>query len=167
MGKHEAFHLQLGTNVYFVMAGDIFVGRSPETVKTTLGSCIALTAWHPQLKLGGMCHYLLHKPSRQERSKLANYYGENALSDMENRLQKHAPLNEYKFGLYGGGSLFFKEFEGEGIAQANIDHAMNWLNTKKLSLQSYSIGGCECRTISLCLQSGEITLKVYSHYRHN
>lgn len=80
--KHEDNCLHIGSNVYFVMAGDIYVGQAPECLKTTLGSCIALTAWHPVLKVGGMCHYLLSKPSRGEKKKPAWYYGDSALQEL-------------------------------------------------------------------------------------
>lgn len=147
------------------MAGDIYIGLSPERLKTTLGSCIALTAWHPVLKVGGMCHYLLSKPSRGEQKKPAWYYGDSALQELELRLQTYAPLHEFEFGLFGGGSLFFREYEKEGIAYANIEEALGWLDAKNIELKNFSVGGCECRSLCLDLQNGEIHLKVYSHQR--
>lgn len=39
--------------------GELFFGKEDVVVKTLLGSCIAITLWHPEQKQGGMCHYML------------------------------------------------------------------------------------------------------------
>jgi len=39
--------------------GDWWFGGGDTRARTVLGSCIAITLWHPQLRVGGMCHYML------------------------------------------------------------------------------------------------------------
>ena len=46
--------------------GELFFGKEDVVVRTVLGSCIAITLWHPEQKQGGMCHYML--PSRRNPS---------------------------------------------------------------------------------------------------
>ena len=43
----------------FLQPGEIFFGDSSTRIRTVLGSCVAMTLWHPQRKVGGMCHYML------------------------------------------------------------------------------------------------------------
>ena len=42
-----------------LMPGDFVFGNSELKLKTLLGSCVAITLWHPDKKIGGMCHYML------------------------------------------------------------------------------------------------------------
>ena len=49
-----------------LMPGELWSGRGAASVRTLLGSCVALTLWHPRLRVGGMCHYLL--PRRQRKA---------------------------------------------------------------------------------------------------
>ena len=36
--------------------GEWFFGQSPNRISTLLGSCVAVTVWHPILRCGGLCH---------------------------------------------------------------------------------------------------------------
>lgn len=48
---------------YCADAGRYIFGDSHTRVRTLLGSCVAIVVWHPQRKIGGMCHYVL--PNRK------------------------------------------------------------------------------------------------------
>jgi Chemotaxis protein; stimulates methylation of MCP proteins len=43
----------------FLQPGDWYFGDRDTRIRTLLGSCIAITIWHPRLLVGGMCHFLL------------------------------------------------------------------------------------------------------------
>ncbi len=43
----------------FLNPGEFFFCESNCQIHTLLGSCIAITLWHPILKIGGMCHFVL------------------------------------------------------------------------------------------------------------
>ncbi|MFM2120003.1 MAG: hypothetical protein RL722_1471, partial [Pseudomonadota bacterium] len=52
-----------------ILPGQLWFGPGGErapVLRTLLGSCVAVTLWHPGRQLGGMCHYLL--PARQHGS---------------------------------------------------------------------------------------------------
>ena len=51
----------------FLQPGEFYFGEGKTRVRTLLGSCVAITLWHPRLHLGGMSHYVL--PNRQHRKK--------------------------------------------------------------------------------------------------
>ena len=44
--------------VISLLPGELYFGQR-HLLKTLLGSCVAITLWHPQRQLGGMCHFLL------------------------------------------------------------------------------------------------------------
>jgi chemotaxis protein CheD len=43
----------------FLHPGEYAFGDAQTRIRTLLGSCVAITFWHPVLKTGAMCHYLL------------------------------------------------------------------------------------------------------------
>lgn len=152
----------MGGDTYFVMAGEVYVGSVPRFLKTTLGSCVAMVCWHPELKLGAMCHYLLSRQAGEFLTKPENFYGNFALQNMKALLLKKAPLREFEFSLYGGGSLLHKEYDNKGVAKKNIDLAQTWLDNNNIEVKLSSVGGSDCRSICLDLSDGSISLKSYA-----
>src|SRR5262245_20243998 len=49
----------------FLQAGEFYFGGEKTRIRTLLGSCVAITVWHPKLRIGGMSHYML--PRSEER----------------------------------------------------------------------------------------------------
>ena len=45
--------------VMHLQPGELIFGRGRGTIQTLLGSCVAVTLWHPQRRLSGMCHFVL------------------------------------------------------------------------------------------------------------
>lgn len=39
--------------------GEFHFGGANTRIQTLLGSCVAITLWHPIRRIGGMCHYML------------------------------------------------------------------------------------------------------------
>ncbi len=39
--------------------GQFYFGSGRTKIRTLLGSCVSIAMWHPRLKIGGMCHYML------------------------------------------------------------------------------------------------------------
>src|SRR5439155_18563598 len=40
----------------FLQPGEWYFGDADTRIRTLLGSCVAITMWHPRRCLGGMCH---------------------------------------------------------------------------------------------------------------
>lgn len=150
----------------FVMAGEVVVTDKAQTLRTTLGSCAAVIAWHPQKKVGGMGHYLLPKTQGHSLRKPDNFYGELALNNLKFKLVRFAPLRSYQFWLTGGGSMLTGEpgsvLGDSGIAQQNIDMALEWAELNLLTFKTQSVGGNMCRTVSFCVNQGELSIKSYT-----
>ncbi|MFO1298295.1 MAG: chemotaxis protein CheD [Rubrivivax sp.] len=63
---------------------------------------MALTLWHPRLRVGGMCHYLLPKRQRKDSEPLDGRFGE-AVPAMISELERHGcKSRELVAHLYGG-----------------------------------------------------------------
>lgn len=44
-----------------LLPGNLYFSEQEHEIQTTLGSCVGITFWHPKLKIGGMCHFVLPK----------------------------------------------------------------------------------------------------------
>jgi chemotaxis protein CheD len=141
--------------------GDWYLGNEYESLATVLGSCVAVTAWHPELKIGGLCHYVLPAvPSSQRHldpfhNDSAGRYGKTALILLKKEMLRHAPLKEYKLGLFGGSDTL----SNYGIGKQNLFYAQQWLYDEKLSVDQKDIGGLISRALVLQLDTGAIDIK--------
>jgi chemotaxis protein CheD len=89
--------------------GHFHFGGGRTKIRTLLGSCVSITMWHPRLKIGGMCHYLL--PRRGSCGiAIAAPQGNYADGAMELFMQelRHTGTrpSEYIVKLFGGGCMF-------------------------------------------------------------
>ncbi|WP_444995670.1 chemotaxis protein CheD [Aliikangiella sp. IMCC44359] len=143
----------------FVHPGEIAFRSAPLKIETLLGSCVAITVWHPKLLVGGMCHYLLPLPLNETGNKNNYRYASYALQELVERMQKCAEINEFYFGCFGGSEMI-ESNRAEAVGKVNINFALNWLNEKKVRIVSQSVGGKSYRKLCLCLTSGIIDINV-------
>lgn len=156
---------------YSIHPGEWYFGDEYERLHTVLGSCVALTAWHPVLKLGGMCHFLLaSEPVQSKREGALRQgvtgdcrYAIHALAQMKRAMLAYADVAEYQLGLFGGGDMF--SFRAStSIGQDNIAYACQWLRREKLQPTQTDVGGHISRSLMLLIPTGEVHLK---HYQMN
>jgi len=162
--------------LHSIHPGEWYFGVEYERLHTVLGSCIALTAWHPTLKIGGMCHYLLAvEPSKknnvvaskefnQQRNMVGDCrYASNALEQMKRSMHAYADMNQFQIGIFGGGDMFAYSTP-TSIGHDNITYARQWLMREKLKPIHVDVGGSISRSLMLVIPTGEIQLK---HYEMN
>lgn len=149
--------------LHSIHPGEWYFGTEYERLHTVLGSCVALTAWHPRLKLGGLCHYLLAKPAEPKLTARDCRYAGNALEQMKLAMMAFADPAEFELGLYGGGDMFAFS-SPTSIGADNIQFARTWLAQEKLQPRQIDVGGNISRSLTLVIPTGEIQLK---HYQMN
>lgn len=149
------------TEIY-LQPGEYYFGGGRTRVRTILGSCVAITLWHPTLLIGGMCHYLL--PSREDtrrRDRLDGRYGEEALNFLLKETVRHdTELREYQIKLFGGGRMFPA---GKGpaidIGARNIAKAQNMLKQFGCVVQAEHVGGYGHRSLVFDVWSGDVWMR--------
>ena len=143
--------------------GEWYFGNEYSSLYTVLGSCVALSVWHPTLKLGGLCHYLLaRQPGNSNdpallRNEGAGRYASSVLPLLKQAMRRYSLLGEYQLGLFGGCDAFVNSV----IGKQNILYAQAWLQDHQLHLTYSDLGGTSSRTLALNLDSGAIDLKHY------
>ena len=86
----------------FLMPGEYFFGPLQEPVATLLGSCVAVTLWHPRCRLLAVSHFVV---PRSDSDQDDTRTGEAVFARLQRDMVSHrtAP-EEYRKGLYGGGT---------------------------------------------------------------
>ncbi len=166
----EFMTLPSGQDLHTIHPGDWYFGAEYQRLHTLLGSCVALTAWHPQLKIGGLCHYLLpaspydHSPQEpRNKSESDCRYADNALAAMKFAMLQYAQLKEFHIAVFGGGDMFAFN-SPTSIGYDNIRYARQWLQREQIQPYRVDVGGTISRSLTLIVATGEIHVK---HYQMN
>lgn len=89
--------------------GQFHFGGERTRIRTLLGSCVSITMWHPRLKIGGMCHYLLPRRGVGEAAATAsegNYADEAMRMFLRELRNSGTQPKDYVVKLFGGGCMF-------------------------------------------------------------
>lgn len=137
---------------HVIHIGELLFGRIRKPITTLLGSCVAITLWHPRQLIGGMCHFAL--PCRPD---FHTQEGEDAryASDCIKIFMRHAhdwkvELTEFEVRLFGGGDMFTHMLPEEHldtetvqthpVGEANVAHAFGMLMELGISVLEADVG---------------------------
>ncbi|MEY4528275.1 MAG: hypothetical protein RL768_1994 [Nitrospirota bacterium] len=147
----------------FLQPGEFHFGHARTRIKTILGSCVAITMWHPILRIGGMCHYLL--PARDYRSseQLDGRYGSEALQlFLQEMAKRGTTLKEYQVKVFGGGNMFpslDKRGKALEIGVRNIELARKALEDLGASVVAEHVGDVGHRQVIFNVWSGDVWVR--------
>ncbi|ACB33795.1 CheD [Leptothrix cholodnii SP-6] len=144
-----------------LMPGQLYFGNQPSAVRTLLGSCVAVTLWHPKRRIGGMCHYLL--PERNGGAGLPRdgRYGTDAIEllvEAVHHMGTHC--HDYEAHLYGGadtlpGHLAHKP----NVGVRNIEIGWSLVDRHGFQLMGVDVGDNVPRTVRLNMKTGEVQMR--------
>ncbi|MEW6612556.1 MAG: chemotaxis protein CheD [Pseudomonadota bacterium] len=146
----------------FLQPGDFYFGDADTRIRTILGSCVSITLWHPGLRVGGMCHYML--PSRGGRlgDALDGRYAEEAMQLFLRELRPFkAPPQAWEAKLFGGADMFphIEKREASLVGQRNVAMGRALLNGYGFRVVAEHVGGVGHRRLIFDLWSGAVWLK--------
>jgi chemotaxis protein CheD len=159
--------MENGVRKIFLHPGD-FVFAEPGThVHTVLGSCIAICLWHPVLRIGGMCHFVLpFRPSGVYQSKeLDGRYGEEAMKMFDMALKLHqTKYREYQAKIFGGANILSETtgLKGALIGEKNAAKAMQLLMNRGVEITVVHVGEQGHRRIAMDVTTGAVWVKYNS-----
>ncbi len=154
--------IKTGSKEHFLHPGDYYFARPNEKIGTLLGACIAITLWHPVLKIGGMCHFVLPKqPGRKMTETLDGRYADNAIKLFEQSAKKHrTAITEYKAKIFGGGNhLPHQSDKQDTIGMKNAETAMTILIERNIEIMVADVGENWARRVIFELQTGDVWVK--------
>jgi chemotaxis protein CheD len=126
-----------------------------------LGSCVVVTLYDGEKKIGGMLHYLLpENPDRGKKSKYADTGIELLLTKL---LEKGSNIKDLKAKLFGGSVMFsdFESNEDSSIGTRNIEKARNILKKYNIPIVGEDVGGNYSRSVEFDLSTGITKINSY------
>lgn len=146
----------------FLQPGEYFVGNADYRVRTLLGSCVSITLWHPESRIGAMSHFLLSARGAGVSSALDARYGEEALSLMLHELeQAGVPAIACQAKIFGGGNMFPRQTKNDAlhIGRKNGETARRLLRFHGIDVVSESLYGIGHRQIIFDIGSGDVWVR--------
>jgi chemotaxis protein CheD len=150
----------------FLPPGGLWFGSAPRRVRTLLGSCVAMTVWHPVSRAGGMCHYMLpSRACRPTNTALDGRYGDEALTWLLQRMQAvHADRKAWQVKLFGGGAMFTAHpgvpfTPAMQVQRRNVECALLFASQHGLEVKAQDLGGAGHRSLVFELTSGDVWVR--------
>jgi chemotaxis protein CheD len=142
--------------------GEMVFSSSPEAhlVAYGLGSCIALAAWDPRARVGGLAHFMLPAGPASGTSpvKFIDTGLDNFLRGLET---KGATLNRSVLKAAGAAAMLTVG-GGLAIGKRNAESLQSALAMRGLSLTATALGGSAGRTVQLEVGDGRFLVKSLS-----
>ncbi len=145
-----------------IMPGEYYVSRSEEIISTVLGSCVSACIRDPDLRVGGMNHFMLPDCSEARQGApgqipLAARYGVFAMEHLINEVLKLGARREnLEVKLFGGGKVLEAMTD---IGQRNITFVQDYLRAEDLKVFSQDLGGAHPRKVNFFPRSGRVLVK--------
>ena len=149
--------------VAIIMPGQYFVSQSPMVVYTVLGSCISVCIRDTEMKIGGMNHFMLAKPSgdaTDDHWGTSARYGSYAMEVLLNDLyQRGAHKSRLEVKIFGGGKIY----QGNNdVGAQNAAWALEYLQREGLEPSKADVGSTCPRKVYFFTDSGRVLLKKLS-----
>lgn len=147
----------LAAREIFLNPGELGCGHAHEVFGTLLGSCVAITLWHPRRRLGSICHFIL--PEAPALRQPDGRYGRTAFAQMladlaHNRVRPQECVAK----IFGGGAMF-SDSQVQDVGARNIAMARRLLAEAGLSPAAENVGGDGYRRLYFDVASGEVWIK--------
>jgi chemotaxis protein CheD len=167
----------------FLMQGEVCFGDRNTRFRTVLGSCVAISMWHPDLLIGGMCHCLLPNrhpggqkvhsrirnspinfPSRRatDQKELDGRFADEALELMFSEIQRSGTrAGDYQIKLFGGGNMFPNTHKpgAQYVGLKNIEIVSQLLAHHGLKVSAEHLGGMGHRNLIFDIGTGHVWMR--------
>lgn len=149
-------------------AGGYCFDQAGTQIHTLLGSCVAITLWHPTLLIGGMCHYALpFNASGNKKHKLDSRYADDCMALFERSAARHGthPV-DYQAKVFGGGNMY-ERFPGGGmdmeerqrVGEKNARAAFELLSAAGVTIMVAHVGEFGYRRIVFDITTGDVWVR--------
>lgn len=144
-------NIQFDKYEHHIGPGEFYSSSQDIVISTLLGSCISVALYDKERKVGGINHFMLPFPQKQEGvvfSKSAKY-GIHAMELLINDMYKKGGIRKaLQAKVFGGSSVLqYKEEATYNIPKMNIEFVFKFLELERIPVESYSVGGVLPRKI--------------------
>ncbi len=146
-----------------LLPGDYYVTREDEVLDTVLGSCVSACIRNPRLKIGGMNHFMLPRPSGsgndtwESLEGRATRYGTASMEQLINRiLNAGGTRADLEVKIFGGGKVL-SSLSDVGIH--NVTFVREFLKQEGLKVSSEDVGDICPRHVQYFPLSGRVRVR--------
>ncbi|WP_433046899.1 chemotaxis protein CheD [Dactylosporangium sp. CS-033363] len=157
------------TDDVFLYPGGFHFGAAGTRISTLLGSCVAVCLWHPALRIGGMCHFMLPgrgdgrlaSPGRGDGRFASPGRGDGRFADGAFALfraelaRTGTEPGQYRAKVFGGAA----QTSGGKVAAANVRAALTLLDRYGFAVLVRDTGGTGARFLRFDLDTGDVWLR--------
>jgi chemotaxis protein CheD len=154
---------QAGQVVAKLLPGDYYVTCEEEVLDTVLGSCVSACIRNPRLRIGGMNHFMLPRPSGQGSDTWdsiagrATRYGSASMETLINRiLRAGGTRSELEVKIFGGGRVLSSLSD---IGQHNVIFVRDYLKQEGLRVTSEDVGCDYPRHVQYFPMTGRVRVR--------
>ena len=140
----------------FLSPGEVACAAEPTLITTVLGSCIAVTLWSAEHRVGGLNHFIL--PAGKQTRDSARY-GDVAMAELLDGMKAQGarpPRLEAK--VFGGAGVLSVGDQGS-VGAANIRFAFEFLKREGSPVVGQRVGGHRGRLLVFNTHSGEALVR--------
>lgn len=146
----------------YVHAGEVALGTAEDELRTVLGSCVAVTLWHPERRIGVMSHVLLprqqHAPGYGSSSGGDARYASGSLQKMLGLLRtKGIPPADCICKIFGGARVFAGN--SHGVGSANVRELRRLLDRAGVHVSNESVEGTGHRLLRFVIATGDVWVR--------
>lgn len=145
------------------MAG-LAIGQKNDTLKTFVGSCIAICIYDENHEIGGMAHIMLPKnitKKSTEGTKLEGKFADEAINFIIEKLTELHPYLKLKAKMAGGAKIFSHENDKNtlNIGGKNIDGIRCILKEKNIPIIAELVGAKNGRWVTFSCANQSMVVK--------
>lgn len=139
---------------HFLYPAALYADKTPTTVTTILGSCVAVCLYDPTLAIGGINHYML--PLWNGQGLASPKYGNIAIEKLLERMRNLGCLQKNLVAkVFGGGEVIETSTQFH-IGVRNIEQAMVQLKELGIPIVAQSVGGKNGRRLEYDTDTGAV-----------
>ena len=140
-----------------VAPGNLMIPTQALALGAVVASSLVVTFFDPSSRKGGLCHYVMPRPSEHERA--TPKFGLPAiLAVLRVFVSAGASIEELLVGVYGGACPNWASAQERSLADGNIEIAREVLKKKNVRIRDEDVGGERGRKLWYLSDSNEIAL---------
>jgi chemotaxis protein CheD len=146
-----------------LLPGDYYVTREDEVLDTVLGSCVSACIRNPRLKIGGMNHFMLPRPSGSGNDTWENVagratrYGSASMEQLINRiLNVGGTRADLEVKIFGGGKVLSSLSD---VGNHNVIFVRDFLKQEGLRVASEDVGDVCPRHVQYFPLTGRVRVR--------
>lgn len=142
-----------------VLPGEYYVTSDELVILTVLGSCIAACLWDPQVRVGGMNHFMLPEGGSDSGGRYGSYAMELLINEM---MKLGARRTSLQAKVFGGGAVM-SSFTTMNVGERNTKFVLDYLQTERIPVVSKDVLDIHPRKVCFFPATGKAMVKRLAH----